>query len=66
MAKKGSLRKISFEEARNEDREYFLSLSSADRWKELETLRRLNYSKEVLQPMKRIITVISRNNKPVQ
>jgi hypothetical protein len=65
MQKKGSLRKISFEEAKNEDRNYSLKLSYAERWRALEELRILNYGKDVLQPMKRIIKVISRNNKPV-
>jgi len=66
MAKKGILRKISFEEAKEEeDLERFLKLSYADRWRELEALRRFNYGEEVLKPMKRIITIIYRNNKPV-
>jgi len=32
----------------------------------VEELRRLNYGKEVLQPIKKVIKVISRNHKSVQ
>jgi hypothetical protein len=63
MSKKGALRKISFEEAKEEDLERFLKLSYADRWRALEALRRLNYGEDVLKPMKKTITIISRNNK---
>ncbi len=65
MATKGVLRKISFEQAKEEEQERFLKLSYADRWREVEAMRRLNYGDEALKPMKKIITIVSRNNKPV-
>lgn len=57
--KKKQIKVLTHEEAEQEDQEWFMSLSPTEKMREVQRLRVLNYGKEVLKPIKKIITIVS-------
>jgi hypothetical protein len=61
MKGKSVIRKINYQTAKAERAAYFLNLSPAERVKYLQHLRKLNLGNVADEPIKKIISVISRN-----
>lgn len=59
MAKK-QIRVLSHEESDKEDLDWFLNLSPTEKLREVQRLRIQNYGKDILKPIKKVITIISK------
>ncbi len=53
------IRVLSHEEAEKEDQNWFINLSPTEKMREVQRLRILNYGKDALKPIKKIITIVS-------